>query len=889
MTPTRPVPSRAALHALRGLVFTTSCSVILLAEERRRRTKLARTAIDNARKLHTVKAQRRPIAMLEASRHADSDLELLATDERTINPLPRRKRRQRPAPTTTETHSETGPPPVTSRMGTNEHAVKIASAYDTRHSLDLVLAASHAAASRYYNPTNLPPSAPERRLSSASLSTPDLDRPHIMAAPGLSMPRDLTTVRALGSVPERRDSESGPLVTDVLSFLDSRDPHGQPATGIRLLECLLERLELASPIPKETVATYQGLALDIVGRITPQRSTSRSERESMSKLRFYAMRLLRTATHLDGIPLRRALDALMPMYRDVPEFIVPVMQWLSEARNNAGMRDFLHYLADGTHSDYVLDYPAVLELLRIHHKRYGKLADTRLVYRELVDAGVSEVTSAPEDMEYEIHSLFLQLSSRSSVYDSIYALAGRSTSIEDELRALGKVKGQEPEQLKFILRRLTDICSGRVAPEAFEDVLRTVASKHALPLKGRWLYPVLQHHSKRLDREAMLSFLQFALDHGYKPTDKFFYKICHLWRKQWNMSEESIQQLYEALRETMPNLSAPVDSVGGTAKQEDWEAMYIRSATRVDPEGSVDAKALASLQKDALAGRWDRVWTRYATAEQPPSLGALRLGVIARLKLDGGSTARTSQLMADAHSQGLDISQAMTPLLLAQIAEGRDAGELVRSSLDQGITLHDMVYNKAARALSAGGKLDAAVAVCNSAAAENGAGDACYSGFNFANLVFSYTGLYQYEQLTRLLSGFRSEKRWWAGSTVAMEAVKHSMKTVARRLTTARGAHNVRRGEAMLGKLSDAYYHCRQCKADAAGAVFRSSTARTVSPSDPDRARREQQPKTTDGAEAATAPPAASAAPAAPHPQRDTRPQWRRGADQDEDELSLAV
>lgn len=58
MTPPKPVPSRAAIHALRGLVFTTSCSVAILAEERRRRLKTVRAAAENARKIHAAKAHR---------------------------------------------------------------------------------------------------------------------------------------------------------------------------------------------------------------------------------------------------------------------------------------------------------------------------------------------------------------------------------------------------------------------------------------------------------------------------------------------------------------------------------------------------------------------------------------------------------------------------------------------------------------------------------------------------------------------------------------------------------------------------------------------------------------------------------------------------------------
>ncbi|GKT59177.1 hypothetical protein ColTof4_12531 [Colletotrichum tofieldiae] len=55
MSSPAPVPSKAAIHALRGLLFGTSCSLVLLAEERRQRIKLARSAVENGRRLKSLK------------------------------------------------------------------------------------------------------------------------------------------------------------------------------------------------------------------------------------------------------------------------------------------------------------------------------------------------------------------------------------------------------------------------------------------------------------------------------------------------------------------------------------------------------------------------------------------------------------------------------------------------------------------------------------------------------------------------------------------------------------------------------------------------------------------------------------------------------------------
>ncbi|KAK8105871.1 uncharacterized protein PG998_003658 [Apiospora kogelbergensis] len=51
MSPPLPVPSKAAIHALRGLALGTSCAIGLIVDDRRRRICTLRTAIDNKKKI----------------------------------------------------------------------------------------------------------------------------------------------------------------------------------------------------------------------------------------------------------------------------------------------------------------------------------------------------------------------------------------------------------------------------------------------------------------------------------------------------------------------------------------------------------------------------------------------------------------------------------------------------------------------------------------------------------------------------------------------------------------------------------------------------------------------------------------------------------------------
>lgn len=71
------VPKKAALTALRGLIAGTSCTLLLVTEDRRRRINQARSAIDNAEKLCLVKQYHATRSALHQEPHHPSALESL--------------------------------------------------------------------------------------------------------------------------------------------------------------------------------------------------------------------------------------------------------------------------------------------------------------------------------------------------------------------------------------------------------------------------------------------------------------------------------------------------------------------------------------------------------------------------------------------------------------------------------------------------------------------------------------------------------------------------------------------------------------------------------------------------------------------------------------------
>ncbi|KAK3318417.1 hypothetical protein B0H66DRAFT_557197 [Apodospora peruviana] len=70
MSPPLPIPSKAALRALRGLVFGTSCTLALITEDRRRRINQALTVLENGEKVKSARSYRAGGGLAEASVHS---------------------------------------------------------------------------------------------------------------------------------------------------------------------------------------------------------------------------------------------------------------------------------------------------------------------------------------------------------------------------------------------------------------------------------------------------------------------------------------------------------------------------------------------------------------------------------------------------------------------------------------------------------------------------------------------------------------------------------------------------------------------------------------------------------------------------------------------------
>ncbi|PNY24931.1 Uncharacterized protein TCAP_05132 [Tolypocladium capitatum] len=839
MASPNPVPSRAALNALRGVILTTSCSVILLAEERRRRLKIARAAIDNARKLHTVRSNRGPIALTDSlgsweSRFSDVGDEVLSMSSL---PRPRTSTRRRrhsaqtnPAPPNTEIHTHNHVP-AQPAPATDGRISAAASANPSElHSLipemihleALKLLPSTALLKRrnleWKPPTAFAtPSAPSSAQSTRRSAHPNEanDAP-VKLDSSEAQPHDIgpKSVRNMHATVEGPDA-----IETTRQYLARLTRNGSPRRpfyneALVALERLLDDLE-SHRVDQAGVSQRIELATSILHRLG---SYGLPSPEAAKPLRCKGITLLRIALDSDQVAATAVLAALLPLCKDPLKAIVPFMQLTQADGSNKHMDQALELFSDPTRSRLWMRGMLVYRMLARYGRSQENFQDTKQLYRAMQDAGLFQKFDIPIATEYKIRRLMvvmavdkgddpfvqqemqaiqtlepkasksdMKLQSKLVVRD---ATLGQWESVHAHIEVLKHVADVGCIEFQGMLTKVTDAFAQSHSPEELESCLRSFIAEYRMKLKYRWVFFILDGYASRHQTDSVFSWLRFCSDSGLCLDDAFVQRFYSRCRKYWSFSDKSISNLQRSLQASSPFIS-------GT------------SADDVDP-----------LPVSRLSNQWPKVkkvspaYSARATGTNVSTFSAhsLRLAVVEQLGSNGTQIEGAAALVEAAHERGHDISEAMTPLLLARLERGDDPNDLIDEALRMGSRIHDSVYNKAAQALSAMGNLRAAAEMCEVAARENANGELLYNEYNFANLVFAYTGSARYTALQSVLSRFTSEEQWWRGSRTCKESIKLAMKTAAMR-TVVHTKEKVSHRRA-LDKLDEALMHVKKCRSN---------------------------------------------------------------------------
>ncbi|KND88699.1 hypothetical protein TOPH_06629 [Tolypocladium ophioglossoides CBS 100239] len=839
MASPNPVPSRAALNALRGVILTTSCSVILLAEERRRRLKIARAAIDNARKLHTVRSNRGPIALTDSrgsweSRFSDVGDEVLSMSSlprpRTSTRRRRRSAQTNPTPPNTETHTH------------NHSSAQLAQATEGRTSAagsvnplelhSLVPEMIHLEALKLLPSNALPkrrnlgwkpptafttPDAPSSAQSTRRSAPPNEANDTPIKLDWLeAQPHDMGTK----SVNNHSTVESPDAVETARQYLARLTQNGSPPRpfydeALVALERLLEDLE-SHWVDQAGVSQRIELATSILQRLG---SFGLPLPKAAKPLRCQGIKLLRIALDSDQVKATTVLAALLSLCKDPLKAIVPFIQFTQADGFNKHMGPALKLFSDPTRSRLWMRGMLVYRMLARYGRSQENFQDTKQLYRAMQVAGLFQKFDIPIATKYKIRRLMvlmavdkgddafaqqemraiqtlepnasnfdMKLQSKLVVRD---ATLGQWESVHAHIEVLKHVADVGCIEFQGMLTKVTDAFSQSHSPEELETHLRSFVAEYRIKLKYRWVYLVLDGYASRHQADSVFLWLRFCSDSGLCLDDAFVQRFYSRCRKYWSFSDKSISNLQRGLQ-------ASSSSNSGTG------------ADNADPVGV-----------SQLSSQWPKARKDYPAASSARTSGtnmsifsahSLRLAVAEQLRSNATQVEGAIALVESAYERGHDISEALTPLLLARLGRGDDPNDLIDEALRMGARIHDSVYNKAAQALSAMGNLRAAAEMCEVAARENANGELLCNEYNFANLVFAYTGSARYTALQSVLSRFTSEEQWWRGSRTCKESIKLAMKTAAMR-TVVHTTEKVSHRQA-LDKLDEALMHVKKCRSN---------------------------------------------------------------------------
>ncbi|KPM44343.1 hypothetical protein AK830_g2209 [Neonectria ditissima] len=900
MASSHPVQSRTAINALRGVLLTTSCSVILLAEERRQRLKIARAAIDNAKKLHTARVVHNSVSLSESfGRREAYPIELGGDYLTTSNPEGTiRRRRRNGQPSRTSAMAEATQPkqpaakssPETS--DTPETRQKKWDEWDAARrelsQLSLSGPFSHHELFLRVSMDEMPIDARSGQQRTDENDTAGTEKSSLGVEAHASGPDQEPILKALHS-PVSRDAApqtpaenhrpetstvlraafAGQHSTTQLSNVDPgmkppsllADDSRQPESQVSLEDSLvmLDDLvaELKSPGSSQPVNEGQDSAIRLLGRLIS------SEFLAPQAALLRGLRILQSVvTSRQHAKIPNILDTLRPVCKDICLVAVPAMDCLHAKHDGEGASKLLRHLFESPvwkseNTPHNQRNPWVTRMLMHYWRKTQNFSEIKSIYQLLQDAGIfadgflSPITqysirrrvaltaldagddaTAKAEME-QLRQLRpkasendIKLRGRFAIRD---ASLGNWEAVWPQVQGL-TAKGKTGDQYQNVLSWLTKIyCKDHTATE-IDAFVQDVIASYGMVLNQPLAFTVIDRHGRSRDMQALVKWLQYCHNAGLEMDQIFFNEVVEKCCKYWSLARVDVVHMLKGVREFMPWIHDPhvaKYSVRGALKDlhkslpgEDSKEDSFRLVSKLpntpgDSFTAFERTAFMCMNTWALEDNWPRVYDAFNEASDKGigfSSRCLRLAVIANINMEGPHSCTATELVGKAHVAGNDVSGALVPLLVARLESGDSVGRLLQEALSQGTHVHDSVYNKAARILTQKGFQEGAIRVCELAAQQNGNGELAYSQFNFASLVYLFTGQRRYDDLRSLVMSFTNKSEWWQGSKECKESLKRAIKAVAKRVARS-GPTNREIHEEALMHMNQALAHIKVLRA----------------------------------------------------------------------------
>ncbi|KAK1594302.1 uncharacterized protein LY79DRAFT_589157 [Colletotrichum navitas] len=810
MSSPAPVPSKAAIHALRGLLFGTSCSLVLLAEERRQRIKLARSAVENGRRLKSIKRYSSSgAAALEALQ------EEAATDPNFIG-----------CRTNFRLLDKTAVAAVLERVK-KDHPHNVGLAGFQASLLDLVqqqqrdLRAPVTAlnlVSRAYTSVDKSQELPGWVSDLSSLLSIACQQRGDFQTAGQIMELAVNhgAIKEGSTLAQRLVEVIESLVApENLQGLSDKDLADRLHFAARLY---MGNVELLPPEQSTLRFDYVRVGKDIIGCALEARCSidflrliQQVSSRNQDKLGTVVWSMLQLVAHNQHIP---AIDVFLGVFAkldhtstyskricaDIVESVIAsrgyecreVLRAINQLRDRDGWDMPRLWLRD---------------LLWVYWNSTCNFADTLQLYDDALEAGLYGI-----DNTYDIRSRMVRICIEANQVDKarvhLEHLIAKYPKAQQDVEILGEfvlqkadkgdwagvradfetmkpmqsVSKHNREHFKRVFVATLETYAKTHTWGEVETFLETYIPEFGLSLDRHLVTFIADRHAKCRDVQALKRWLIFCKDAGYTTDGSFWTSMLTSCKRDWKYDSQQILSLYRAMKsasfdDAFPDIEQCVKNLTLTNTIERSKRVRV-TAYMVSPAN--EASAFERMKVEAQLGNWRRVLGVYKRAlhnGMGHTSRCLKLAVRATVHFEGSRSKQAMSLLSKAQAEGCDVSEAMYPIVFTQLEEiekahkataaGREDGRgrpfpYIKAIFDelQGRQLHidDGLFNRAARICQALRNYREMISFCIIAAEVNGRNDLCYNVHNFSNLLTAYVLRHEYDKVRWLLAELRSRE-----------------------------------------------------------------------------------------------------------------------------------
>ncbi|OAA60769.1 hypothetical protein ISF_05808 [Cordyceps fumosorosea ARSEF 2679] len=792
--------SKTAINTLRGVLFTTSLSVVLLAEERRRRIKIARAAVDNARKIHAAKANRGAEAAA-AIEPFDLEAHLARLDGESFIRQPRAQRSLHRR--TKGNEAEISSASSLAVAPTESHPTALAAPLRNIHddSIPLTHIAEVMANTRGLGEL---PTIRRAVLSRKSRRKTDpVEKIAKLAAAGqmtneASTPARTVTISNLSAetsaaLPSHRLEYEHLIVTPRDSKEASIEYNDAVAALIEAARALPENLdnsEEQSSAFKTAVTALQG--------VSTHDGTRRSFREILKDV---VVNLLKYSVDLTADEMRAVLKASLFLKRSIVTILTRFLAWMDKHRPEDATEvagNIIAFFTQPEQASLWKDGLLVQELIKVQSADSAELAIRE--YTMLKSAGLFAKMRTPEQ-EYDIRReaviaacstgqtrfidaemIFLRKLKGNDVETDFELQAALMTqqvalgvcdTVFDSLRNLEKYKKSSSTEFQAHLRRFTDLFAKAHDADELCQWLEYTAESYSMTVRTEWAFAVLNGYACYHDIKGMISWLEFCLAHGLKVDYHFAMEWKKTCRGHLRFSKDNTQILWERMERAI--LLPQMGGNGYQAKQRKDDL----------------SKRMAELNN---AGLWEKACLVFEAAlskSRDTCESSLELALEAHVQANEGNAEPALRLLERARGYGRDTKIPQHHFLAKEIKSKpiRDIKAFLLLAVECESDIPADIYTLAVKRVVEK-DLYAAHDILQLGVKQLGHGKLAYNGYCFAKLLYIHIATHRYDAALRLVSEFVSDKPFWHGTRLCKESIKFGIRELTKRAAARMDAGN---------------------------------------------------------------------------------------------------